>query len=533
MRLITPREAAEADRYAAEILNIDIITLIESAAAKLFERCLEFKSVTVVSGGGNNGADGLCAAFMLSLHGVKVDIWNIALGGKSSINDNCRYFIGKLKQNDIDINYIFPEASEEEFLRDAFIRSVSRSEAVLECLLGTGFDISKKRESDGRLADIIGIINRNAKYVISADIAAGISGENGCAFKESIKADETITFGFPKPGNVIMPGKKHCGRLKIESIAVPDGAYCLESEREFMGAGELGDAARLLPGRDSYGHKGNFGRILILAGSEGMTGAAALAAEACLKSGAGLVYIAAPRGLLQIYETLLPAAVKVPVGAYADLYLKTAHAKQLAELSCGMDAVVAGPGIGRRDETAQFLTDFLKNTSCGKIVLDADALRILAEAKDDAGLKAALKNRNTVMTPHAGELAALLGSTVTVSEVDENRLLSASRCAAEYGCCVVCKGNDTITLRSLNEYTVNGSGNSGMATGGSGDVLSGIIGALAAVSDDIYNAARLGVYIHGMAGDIAAMKLTEYCVTAQDMIDFLPEAFGILKNVKY
>lgn len=529
MRLITPKEVACADAFAVQTLGCNILEMIESAAESLFERCVAFRRVTVLCGGGNNGADGLCAAEKLARYGVSVSVWLFVPGGEKTIHKNCLYFEERLHAAGIPVKRITEIDAFTQDIKAEIAAAIAGSDAVLECLLGTGFDPSRKRETDGVLADLIRTVNQNASYIISADIAAGIDGASGAAFAESIAANETVTFGYPKVGNVILPGKAYCGKLSVKPVSVPEEAYrfAMGDERAFLSREDVKSAAKLLPTRDPYGHKGTFGKVLIIAGSEGMTGAAVLCARACLKSGAGLVYIAAPRGLLPVYETLLPEAVKLPLGDPSDLWMKEEHTETLIKHSGEMNAVVMGPGLGRREDTVRAVLSFLLKTPCRRLLLDADALRAIA-GKEDL-LSSVFLKKEVVLTPHEGELAALIRAE-NISAVSRNRLRSTLACASQYGSIVVCKGNDTITCRNEQCFTVNGTGNAGMAVCGSGDVLSGVIASLLAADDEktAYDAARLGVYLHGLAGDAATEALTQYCVTAGDMIAKLPDAFRVL-----
>lgn len=527
MRLITPQETKTADTYAVETLGCDLIRMIESAAEALFERGMAFRRVAVLCGGGNNGADGLCAAEKLARHGVSVSVWLFAPGGAETVNGNCRFFEEKLLKAGVPVRRITEKAAFTETVRDELAAVLSRCDAVLECLLGTGFDPVRKRDTDGVLAEMIRTVNRYASYVLSADIAAGIDGATGAAFPESIEADETVTFGYPKVGNVIMPGRAHCGVLSVKPVAVPEEAYraAAAGDRCFLSRDSLPEAAALLPARDPYGHKGTFGKVLALAGSEGMTGAAALCVRACLKSGAGLALLAAPRGLLPVYEILLPEAVKKAVGSRDSRFLEEEQTEALLALSEEADAVLIGPGLGRRESTFRAVLSFLSRTRCRRLVLDADALRAIA-GKEKL-LAPVFRERDVVLTPHESELAALLGLE-NPAAVSQQRLRCAVLCAERYACTVVCKGNDTITCERADRFTVNGTGNDGMATGGSGDVLSGVIAAFLAAGKDAYDAARLGVFVHGLAGDAAREQLTAYCMTAEDILAGLPQAFGLL-----
>jgi NAD(P)H-hydrate epimerase len=441
--------------------------------------------------------------------------------GLSGINNNCRYFLDKILTCGIIVKELDLE-KDVSLYRKELENDITNCNAVLECILGTGFVPGRREETDNSLYRVFEIINENSKYTVSADVAAGVNGENGETGRYAVCADETITFSYLKPGQVILPGKAHCGKVTLVPVKVPEEAYndSVDTIFEVFGKDDLQRIRDLLPVRDPSGHKGTFGKVLVIAGSEGMTGAAILAARACIRSGAGLCYLAAPRGLLNIYETAVPEIVKVPLGCENDKWLKPDFYEQLVSLSEGMDAILIGPGVGRREETQGFIKEFLQKCPCGNIIVDADGLRALAENAPE--IKAVFENKNVVMTPHWGEITYLLGDK---AKNYTGRLSAAGMCSKTYGAVTVLKGNDSITYKDEKNYTVNATGNSGMATGGSGDVLSGIIASFLAVGMTAYDAARVGVFVHGLAGDFAKREKTEYCMTAGDVIDYLSDAF--------
>lgn len=526
MKLITPRQVSMADRYAVETMGVSIIEMIESAAEALFRRCVRFQRVTVLCGGGNNGADGLCAAQKLYRHGVSVKVWIVGKNGLSGINDNCRFFLDKLSAQGIVVKELDLEKDILLYEKD-LEKDISDCNAVLECILGTGFVPGRRAKTDNSLYKVFEIVNGKSGYTVSADIAAGVNGENGETGINAVCADETLTFAYLKPGHVILPGKAHCGKVTVVPVSVPEEAYgaSVDTFFEAFCKEDLKRIRKMLPVRDPFGHKGSFGKVLVIAGSEGMTGAAILGTRACLRSGAGLCYLAAPRGLLDIYETTVPEAVKVPLGEAKDKWLKPEFCEQLVSLAEGMDAVLIGPGVGRRDETLVLVREFLKRCTCLNIIADADGLRALTENPKE--IKAVFENRNVVLTPHWGEITYLLGDK---AKDCRGRLDAVKNCSETYGAVTVLKGNDSITYKDEKHYTVNTTGNSGMATGGSGDVLAGIVASFLAAGMSAYDAARVGVFVHGLAGDMAKEKLTEFSMTAGDVAECLGDAFKRIIN---
>lgn len=280
--------------------------------------------------------------------------------------------------------------------------------------------------------------------------------------------------------------------------------------------------------RPEDSHKGDYGRVLVVAGSEGMTGAAYLCAKAALHMGAGLVYIAAPRGLLSIYETLLPEAVKCPVGENDDVWFKETHFSQLCKLSCGKDAIIVGPGMGRHPETGRLVRGLLSSEAFGEdargIILDADGLRAWGKYLPELSLVA---SRRLILTPHEGEFSHLTG--FAISYIHQNRRMLAMQLSQKLsGATVLLKGCDTVCTDGQDSY-INTTGNAGMATGGSGDVLAGMIGGLVATDGQTQSNILLAAYgaaLHGFCGDRVSARFGQRFVTAARLI----EEMGALCN---
>lgn len=474
MQLVTPSQMKQTDRYCDEHTDLKESVLIQHAAEALAREIgksyprLKTKSFLFVCGKGNNGNDGKKAAEILKKSGADTHVWDIT-DKKAQIPD------------------------------------LESFDAIVDCILGTGFRGTLSDE----IAEITKKINDAGKTVFAADIPTGVDALTGNADENAVKASVTVAFCNAKPGHALFPGRELCGKLKVWDIGIPSeiidkftdikGFYYSNIHRK-----ELLEA--VFPKRPADSHKGDFGKVGIVAGSFGMCGAAALTAESALRTGAGLVYSFLPEELIPTMETILRENVKV-------------KRENIFEYFGKLDVIAIGPGLGRSSKTQEYIKDILKKASenyNGKLVLDADGIMAFAGKKEE--LIEILKTNNlgerTVITPHTGEFAALTGKSI--EEILSDRVTAAIDASNEFGCTVLLKGAATVTAYR-DTYTINGSGNPGMATAGSGDVLTGIISAIA-VRENTYNAGRYGAFYHGVKGDKAATFQGEYGMIAGDML---------------
>jgi NAD(P)H-hydrate epimerase len=333
-----------------------------------------------------------------------------------------------------------------------------------------------------------------------------------------VEADLTVTFAAPKWGHVMPPACDNVGELVIADIGIPQAALAATGARLFLL--EARDAAAGFPPRKPGAHKGDFGHVLVIAGSIGRTGAAVLAGLGALRAGAGLVTVATPSAALPLVAVARPELMTEPLPARGDTVAAESLERAL-ELAKLRDAVVLGPGLGQGPEVGEFVSGFL--TRCARpIVLDADGLNAVAAARSGDSLPGFPRKAATVMTPHPGEMARLLGKAT--AEVQSERVETARRLAAVAGGIAVLKGQRTIVADSSGRAAVNPTGNAGLATGGSGDVLSGILGALLARSGDAWLAATAAAYVHGRAGDIVASERGQEALVAGDLVEALGAA---------
>jgi NAD(P)H-hydrate epimerase len=412
---------------------------------------------------------------------------------------------------------------------------------VVDAIFGTGLS----KNVTGKTAEIISFINASGSPIISVDIPSGISSDTGQIMGEAVRADYTVTFGLPKRGHLLYPGAEYTGRLFIEDIGFPE--ELLHSEKLNAELLEKRDVSLLIPERQRYSHKGDYGHVLVVAGSRGKTGAAFMCAKACLKSGAGLVTIGVPESLLDVFQSRVTEEMTLPLPDRGDGTLSSdALEKILKFLSEKADVLAVGPGISVTDDTKKLVREFLLNSAVPAVV-DADAVNSLE------GNKRVLKKARSpiILTPHAGEMARLLNDTrykmqdaginphskggrreITgiIRHIEKDKINIAVKFAKETGAYLVLKGVPTVIAEPEGRAFINPTGNSGMASAGTGDVLTGMLSGFLGQGLNPIEASILGVYMHGLAGDIAVKTRGEHSLIASDVIDAIPDAFSFLKT---
>jgi len=383
--------------------------------------------------------------------------------------------------------------------------------------LGTGV----KSEVTGVYGEVIDMINAAGAPVVAVDIPSGVDAGSGRVLGRAVRAEMTVTFALPKLGNILHPGAELCGRLIVADIGMPDTVVAEAPGCEFV---DLDCARGLFCPRAVAAHKGSNGHCLVVAGSTGKTGAAAMAANSALRTGAGLVTLAIPASLNPILEVKSTEAMTLPVGRGNVEYLQAGALGELLRAAGGKDAVALGPGLGTAPSTV-YLVQSLIPALAAALVMDADGLNAVA-ANREILLKR--RGRVTILTPHPGEMARLCGCTVP--EVEADRIGCAREFAARFGVHLVLKGARSIIAAPDGRVAINGSGNPGMATGGMGDVLTGVIAALVGQGYDPFAACLLGVFIHGHAADLLAESHGTQGLTATDVQDRLPMALRNLSR---
>ncbi len=482
---------------------------VAGVAATFLQR-IGGRKVSIICGKGNNGGDGLVAARYLHNRGYKVRVFLLTRFDELTGDALANYRI--CGQLGIDIQEV-----DEKYLPKLRF-SLSLTDLIIDAMLGTGVTGAPR----GLVKQVIDLVNDVEKTVLSVDVPSGLDAATGAVPGACVRANMTVTLAAPKVGLLVYPGAGYVGELFVADIGIPPKVL------ESAGRGTVIDASlvkSVLPVRPADGHKGTFGHLLILAGSPGLTGAAAMAAEAALRTGVGLVTVGVPQSLNDILEVKLTEAMTIPLPETADHTLSIEALPVILEKMDRVDAIVIGPGLSRNPSTGQLVEALLQELSC-PVVLDADGLNLAA----GLGL---LPRRGSsscplVITPHPGEMARLMGCST--AEVQGNRVAIARRAAENFSCTAVLKGAGTVVAAANGDFWVNTTGNVGMATGGTGDVLSGIIGGLLAAGVEPSEAACGGVYVHGLAGDTAARYRGRISLIAGDLIETLSEVWQAIER---
>lgn len=523
MRVVTPTQMREIDKKAIDDYGIPGIVLMENATLQTLhfieKNYVSAISFTILAGNGNNGGDGLALARLLFTKGKSCKV--LVFGSLDSMSSDAKINFTAAEKLGISIFCI--SNNQEKIEIAAFLRNaISSADVVIDALFGTG--LSKPLEGHFKTAVEVLYSLKSEKpcklKVLSLDIPSGINGENGQIMGCAVFADDTVTFGYPKLGHLLYPGKQHTGKLHIAPISLPP---CIAKNSEVTAFTlEETEASGLLKKRLPWGHKGTFGKAAVIAGSTGMTGAACLTANAALKSGAGTVTAAVPESLNHIFEIKLTEVMTHPLkDTGRGVFSKNCIADLQAILQ-DKDALAIGPGIGREDDTYDILEYIFTNLGI-PIVLDADGLYHIAKNQT------LLKNYKApiVITPHPGEMARLMG--LTADKISLNPIETALDFAKKANVTVALKGATSIVVNPKGDVYINKTGNCGMATAGSGDVLTGLIAGLLAQNYEAFDAAVLGTFIHGLAGDEAALEKSQDSMTAVDILEKVPFAIKKLR----
>lgn len=498
-------EMRTLDRAATEQGMIPSIILMENAAIACVDELksdFDLKScrVGIFCGKGNNGGDGLAIARHLFNMGVKVNVY-LVNGNDFSGDAKTNYEIAK--SMDIPIDTVTDT--------DGFEYIIHSYDIIVDAILGTGISGTVR----GMAFDVIRLINEQARYVLSVDIPSGINSDSGEICGICINTDKTVTFAAYKIGMFEYPGADYTGEVKVAPISIPQSV--IDSQNLQINVTDSDFVRSVIPKRENNSQKGNYGKLLIIAGSQGMTGAAYLSAEAALKSGAGLITLACPESVNTILESKTTEVMTLPLPD-KDGHIGETATEILKERIGDFDAVLIGPGLGRSCDAIEVVKSVLKN-SVVPVVVDADA--IFAVSQDTEVLKEC--TCDLIFTPHAMEMSRLSG--LDIGYIEENRIRVSREFSEEAGAVLLLKGHHTVvTAPSLEQY-INSTGNPGMASGGSGDVLSGIVAALTARGIDTTLASACGAYIHGLAGDIAKDCYGVESMSANNILECLPDAF--------
>lgn len=510
MRVLNTQQMREADRRTIDEIGIPSIVLMENAgrqAVAAMEAAfddLATSHVGVLCGRGNNGGDGFVVARTLIQRGVETSVF--LLGSVAEVRGDARVnleVLGRIGLTVVEIT----NAQEWEL----HFSEISRCELLVDAILGTGFN----GQLSGLLETVVADVNGLGVPVVAIDLPTGVSADTHEVAGEAIDASMTVTLAAPKIPLILPPADSHGGDLVIADIGIPlpildevEGPYIEILTRE--------DMRDLVPARTPDSHKGDFGRVLIIAGSVGRFGAAHLAGLGALRSGAGLVTIATARSCVPVIAAMAPEYMTEPLDETASGTIDYSALDRVLDIQA--DIIAVGPGLGQSPGTAAFVQGLLERTGV-PLVLDADALNAFAGEPDRLVGRDGV---DVIITPHPGEMARLLN--ISVEAVQHDRLRHATEFAASHRLHVVLKGHRTVIAGPDNRAFINLTGNSGMATGGTGDLLTGMIAAWFAQLLDAEAACRLAVYLHGSAGDLAEADEGEVALIAGDIASRLGDA---------
>jgi NAD(P)H-hydrate epimerase len=511
MNVVTAQEMRRLDDAAIADYAIPVTILMEQAGMGVVREMerrfgdLGGRSVVVLAGKGHNGGDGLVAARHLVQRGAHVRVFLTVPADASR---------GEAKlQTHIFRNIGGQLLDPSSYDRAVFRAALDDADLVIDALVGTGL----AAPMTGLAAELIADINASGKPVTAVDIPSGISADTGEALGVAVRATLTVTFALPKRGHFLPPGSDHTGELRVVDIGIPRRA--IDQAALPLSLFTETDAAACVPARPREGHKGTFGHVLVVAGSMGKSGAAMLTARAALRAGAGLTTLACPESVLRAGEAKPPEIMTLPLPETAEHTLAAAALDTLLAAAKQATVVAIGPGLSTHPETQSLIRELIARLSI-PMVIDADGLNALADHLDPFKRP----HPPTVLTPHPGEMGRLtkLGSR----EVQRRRIDLAAEFAKAHQVVVALKGARTVVAGPDGRVTLNPTGNAGMATAGTGDVLTGVIASLMAQGLPPADAARLGVYLHGLAGDIVAADRGERGMLAGDLLDRLPAALA-------
>jgi NAD(P)H-hydrate epimerase len=505
MKVVNIREMGSLDRYASEKLNISEEILMENAghAASFIlskEMGIKDKKFVVLCGIGNNGGDGFVVARHIHANGGTAKVFII--GDPDKFKGAAKTNLEILTKLPVEIRKIETAKTVED--------DILRAHGIVDAIFGTGLD----REVSGLYREVIQLINGGNKKVLSLDIPSGVNGGTGEIMGIAVEADYTVTFGLPKIGNMLYPGYGLCGKLYVTHISFPPSLREDDKIRvEINGPVQL-------PPRERDAHKGSVGEVLFIAGAAGYFGAPYFAALSFLKTGGGYARLAIPHSMAPFIAQKGSEIVFVPQRETPTGSLSMKNRDSLLDLSRKMDMVVIGPGLSLEEETQQLVRELVKEIN-KPIIVDGDGLTAVADAPE------VIRERRapTVLTPHPGEMSRI--AKKTIGEIKKDRVSILQNAARDLQAIIALKGAHSLIGCPDERIFINLSGNPGMATAGSGDVLTGTIAAMFGLGLPIEDAVRKGVFIHGLSGDLAAEDKGEDGITAQDVLEYLPTAMKL------
>lgn len=508
MKLVTAKEMKALDVKAQNDYAMPGILLMDNAAQAVAEAvhealtALEGERVVIFCGGGNNGGDGLGAARWLQSYGVSVRAFVVGAALDAVQGDAAMELAmftkagGRVEALSTEDDWVLAELA------------ASKADVLVDALLGTGFH----GELEGDVLRACELLNKSEKYILAVDVPTGVNADNGAVSENAVRADHTVTMALVKTGLLLYPGREYCGDIELADISMPVKLVEEYQSDKYRLTDEI--VRELLPLRKANAHKGDAGRVVICAGSPGYTGAAALASDAAVKAGAGLVSLYTPLSSRDVLAIKLTEVMVHGLLERMPGILGGGAASDVASSAEAADVLAIGPGLGTSESTQEAVRTILQKITT-PVVIDADALTALAGHTEILAAMQAQK----VLTPHPGEMARLTG--LEIAEIEADRINVAKKYAEQWQAIVVLKGAPTVIGCPNGTVYVNSTGNSSLATGGSGDVLTGIIAGLAAQEISLQEAAICGVYLHGLAAELTGIDIG---LAAGELAALLPQA---------
>ncbi len=509
MKVLSSAAMKEADRRTMEDMGLPGAVLMETAGLRVAEFIFSIHPepchVVVIAGPGNNGGDGLVTARLLYKAGYKVELWSTvkagAYRGDAAVSE--KY----LSRISFPVRRVATSRDLERFSIE-----LSGADLVIDAMLGTGLN----RDVEGLIADLIHVVNESDVPVLSVDAPSGLNTDTGQVMGSAVRADWTVTFACPKWGLLLLPGAALTGELVVADINIPD-LLIEDAPVELLTAAEIKSC---LPDRAFDAHKGTMGRVLIVSGSPGMSGAAMLAAESALRGGAGLSYLAAPESVCPALESKLVEVITIALPELSPGIISPAAVDKIIELAGNCDAVAVGPGLNPGEETAEILNKLIQLCPV-PVILDAGALAVLR------GNMQILRSARhlPLVTPHPGEMARLAG--MKTGQVQFSRLETSINFARLWNCIVILKGANTIIATPKGKAFINPTGGPALSTAGTGDLLTGLIASFIAQGISPERASAAAAFIHGLAGDLLPGRRGHM---AGDVLDNYGAAFHFLET---
>lgn len=502
--IVTPYQMKALEEASCDN-GVSLSELMDNAGRRLAQNAMEFcarkkhsKNIVILAGNGNNAGDGFVCAEILKSGGYNVSVILCCGEPKTQLAKNAFEKISD-GVHVISADKSFSEISES-------------CEMLIDCIFGTGFH----GEISSAVADVLDYFNSINAVRIACDVPSGVSAMNGCCSPCVLKCDYTVTFGATKIGTLLFPAREFCGEIIVGDIGIPQKAY--QSSEKSITLLDVDYVKNAIPKRSPNSHKGNFGKLLSICGSRNFPGAAALSAMSALRCGVGIFTLASVKSVTQALSSAIFEATYLSLDEDKNGQLVLSDLDEILSASKTASVLLIGCGLGKSAEISELVAKIIENAEC-PIILDADGINAILDRID------ILRNTKAsiILTPHPGELARLLD--IGTKEVLEKRVELSAKLSREYGVTVVSKGAGTVIACPDGELFVSTTGNAGLSRGGSGDVLAGMIASFAAQKIPPKQAACCGVFLHGLAADKAAQKLSMQGMLPTDLINELPLLF--------